>query len=573
MNSSHTPPRQAIGKLGPDGQVQFDWQLTPSSITDPVHLIFPAHCVLPVLFVPGIMGSNLVSTVVADDNVWRLDRGVGGIPTALVGRWFRKGPGPRQAALHPDRTDIDPGGAIPRRAVGSIVSLSQYRDRGWGEVSESSYHDFLLWLETTLHPQGGDPARWPGFDLADGANLSDYRPPAAEPLPLPDDAPVRMRHWRLPRHTAEQGPLEPLRYGDLRRRAGFRMPVYAMGYNWLASNKVAAERLKSRIEAIIAENNRGKNRCEQVVLVTHSMGGLVARCCAMLPGMEAKIAGIVHGVMPALGAAVAYRRCKLGMKDEDPKAAIVIGNDGPKVTAVFAQAPGALQLLPNQHYPRLWLKVFEPGGGPLEEQPSHDPYRDIYLRRDRWWGLIREEWLRPENGISITWEQYADSLGSARQFHQVLGNHYHPTTYVYYGADPRQPSFETVCWRARPGQRPDSRPPPPRQVANMGFHEVRDSGNNPLRVGGTKPSGNPIVSLAARHTSYWDIHADLQDSGGDGTVPRCSGAAPKQRGGARVRQQFRLEGFGHEPSYNDPVARHVTLYSLIKIAAQARGHR
>ena len=88
------------------------------------------------------------------------------------------------------------------------------------------------------------------------------------------------------------------------------MPVHAVGYNWLASNALAAKKLRDEINRITAQYNKGQFSCEQVILVTHSMGGLVARACAQLPGMADKIAGISHGVMPATGAAVAYRRCK-----------------------------------------------------------------------------------------------------------------------------------------------------------------------------------------------------------------------------------------------------------------------
>eukprot|EP01032_Pedospumella_encystans_P026865 gene26865-30371_t len=148
----------------------------------------------------------------------------------------------------------------------------------------------------------------------------------------------------LPRVAEDDHFTTPILSDDLLKRAKCRFPVYACGYNWLASNTEAADALKDRIAEVIAENNKGAYKCEQVILVTHSMGGLVARCCAQLDGMAGKIAGIVHGVMPAVGAAVAYRRCKVGMREESFTAGLVIGSNGREVTAVFAQAPGALQL-------------------------------------------------------------------------------------------------------------------------------------------------------------------------------------------------------------------------------------
>ncbi|MNR21620.1 hypothetical protein D3C85_1385320 [compost metagenome] len=109
--------------------------------------------------------------------------------------------------------------------------------------------------------------------------------------------------------------------------------------------------------------------------------------------MEAAICGIIHGVMPTNGAPVAYRRCKVGMRDEDYGTSLVIGGSGQEVTAVFAQSPGALQLLPTRRYSPGWLKLLR------EEQsrtvpamsavpsPSQCPYETIYLERSRWWGV------------------------------------------------------------------------------------------------------------------------------------------------------------------------------------------
>lgn len=76
-------------------------------------------------------------------------------------------------------------------------------------------------------------------------------------------------------------------------------------------------------------------------------------------------------------AAIAYRRCKVGMRDEDYAASLVIGQTGLEVTAVFAQAPGALELLPTQQYDSSWLRVKDLAGNDLLP-PHPDPYDGIY---------------------------------------------------------------------------------------------------------------------------------------------------------------------------------------------------
>ena len=90
------------------------------------------------------------------------------------------------------------------------------------------------------------------------------------------------------------------------------------------------------------------------------MGGLVARACAkQIPD---KIVGVVHGVMPALGAPLCYRRIACGTESSAPgkswdenismsKFAEIAGETTEKATPTKATASGPLELLPNQLYP------------------------------------------------------------------------------------------------------------------------------------------------------------------------------------------------------------------------------
>lgn len=590
-------PRVAPWSFDANGRLQHRWSLTPRDCRGTVLLQCGPPYVLPVIFVPGIMGSNLKAVPPQDDPnaetdpVWRLDIDLLGLaPLNLIGKMFQDA-GTRQRLLHPDRVAVDNRGAVPSGAAGSVrppsyigtdgQSVNVYTDRGWGEVSEGSYHAFLLWLEHTLNGNGWDPMEWKDFFPRD-AVVGPMLRPGQKPAPYPPNLPMTVRG--MPEGGTEGGQrAKPLAFGDLQARAKFLMPVHACGYNWLASNDEAAETLAARIDDVRKKYGR---RCEQVILVTHSMGGLVARRCMQLPGMADQIAGIVHGVMPATGAPVAYRRCKLGMADEvsgvrGSVSSLVIGNNGREITAVFAQAPGALQLLPTGDYPSGWLRLCDEQGkaamAPLPK--ANDPYTDIYLRRDRWWGLVREAWLAPEGGQPITWRDYTDNVSKARDFHGSIRAQYHPNTYVYYGADDAQPSFERITWRMRPGWAPDgSVRPDAATVAELGMDQVRDEGRNPSYVGGSThwirpiPVGQAILPRPTRlETSYWELHADTQDADGDGTVPRCSGRAPLNtyRQG-RVHEQFRLTGFDHEGSYKNEGVQRVSLYAITKIAASAK---
>ncbi|WP_455930246.1 esterase/lipase family protein [Pseudomonas fluorescens] len=592
MTDKPSAPRIAPMTYNARGNPVHTWTLTPSHITDPVLCMMPPDGVLPVIFVPGIMGSNLKSKPDKRNKkekavpVWRLDAGFMGKNVWLAVNWINKKAGIRQRLLHPQRVEVDREGAVPKRPVGTVLTppgpdqkstllalTKRYQERGWGEVSETSYHAFLLWLEETLNNEFL-PHRWPQFDI---------RPEHLHTVAV-ETGPNHITRLKPALNIGMPGlgatlasQLPPIVSDELVARGGFRMPVHACGYNWLDSNEDAAFRLAERIDELMRQYGR---KCQQVILVTHSMGGLVARRCAQLPGMADKIAGVVHGVMPATGAPVAYRRCKVGMKDEDPIAGAVIGPTGQEVTAVFAQAPGALQLLPNQDYTPGWLRLVDDQGlSAMPRQPVTDPYEEIYLRRDRWWGLLREEWLAPKDGTPITWGIFADNIKKAKVFHQDISRSYHPQTYVYYGSEDKHPSFESITWKMTRGatvnglhgSRPDSY-----TVSNLQMHQVRDDGRSPVYVGGHEQAipplrGDPDAPIKTVQTSYWELHCKMQDGSGDGTVPVSSGSAPiKQAPYGGVRQQIKAPGFDHEASYTNPLTQQFTLYSIIKIAAKAK---
>lgn len=560
--------RSQLARPGDNGRPTFNWQLSDTRLRDTVKLVLPPTDTLPVIFVPGIMGSNLMDK--EKNAVWRLD-GFWTIPANLALKWIGENAGKRQAVLHPARTHLDPRGAVPDEPVGTIHDKKTFTTRGWGEVGELSYHSFLIALEQKLNGESFNPAKWDDFFYT----AVSATPAPGAPRPEPKLSPgITMTMQGLPVFAEDRHMTDAVLSDELLARAKWRFPVYACGYNWLDSNQVAAERLQTRINQIIAENNKGSFHCKQVILVTHSMGGLVARACALLPGMQDKIAGITHGVMPAVGAPVAYRRCKIGMQDEDFKASLVIGKTGREVTAIFAQAPGALQLLPSQDYKKGWLHLKDPQGKAMQSLPVSDPYSEIYLCKDKWWGLVQEEWLSPKEGIPIKWNVFTKNIKDAKEFHLSISGKYHPHTYVYYGADSKFASFETVRWSMSRGVQPGGTAPKTEKVQDLSHTEVREDGSNPIYVGG-KTNYQTGYGAGGGYTtvwesSFWTLTCDKQDGAGDGTVPLSSGCAPRTGGGNNIRQQFKLTGFDHEKSYKNKTAQQVTLYAITKIAAHAK---
>jgi hypothetical protein len=240
-------------------------------------------------------------------------------------------------------------------------------------------------------------------------------------------------------------------WGALKKH--FEFPVYALGFNWTADLKDAAPNTLKRIDDIIKEAKAVTGYCEKVILITHSMGGIMARSISELAGGRNRIAGIIHGVQPVNGAPAAYWRMKAGFEGFD-KAGILqraLGNNGEKVTAVLGNIPGGLELLPNKvHRTNTgnaeWLTVTDDGKATLA-LPVKDPYQEIYRvpaepipngksapSSNTYWGLVDPALLNPdrpkmEGGDEIDqlgkeldddWTYYLKYLAMAEELHDGL---------------------------------------------------------------------------------------------------------------------------------------------------------
>jgi pimeloyl-ACP methyl ester carboxylesterase len=562
--------RQLRAQINPTtGNPVFFHTLTECRITDVVDCVIPIVNVLPIIFVPGIMGSNLKSIKTKSQQskaVWRLDSGGG----AMFSKMFKTA-GDRQNLLHPGRTEVDDGGALPETPVGILSKPEHFAARYWGEVSSINYQEFLIWLEVQLNGAANQ---------AGGAKASIHTNHSTLNAVL-GKVQDGKKQWGAKKDFV------PLSVDEGKQATQWFYPVYACGYNWLGDNADSAKALAARITAVIKDNKRQFSVCEQVILVTHSMGGLVARVCSMLPDMEKKIAGVVHGVMPAAGAAVAYRRCKVGMKDEGVtgmslKAVeswggnLTIGNTGPEITAVFAQAPGALQLLPTTQYPdRNWLQVCDTDGAPLPspDQPkTDDPYKGVYAIQDKWWGLIKTEWLLPPGGTPIDWAEYGKYLKKASDFHTAIQNYYHPNTWGFYGS--RVASFAQIRWTLHSIAGDKYATHPRQDTAKLTHTDIPQSGTNPEDILGKpvvlqKPGREPVSIGTVSH----QLRLGAAEDSGDGTVPIGSGlwpASPVQSSAIQqcVKQFFEVPGVEHEPAYKSSVSQHITAYAIGKIAAK-----
>ncbi|MGJ7914601.1 esterase/lipase family protein [Massilia sp. LXY-6] len=538
--------------------------------------------VLPIIFLPGIMGSNLRMSAERQkelkqkDNVaWRPDNlGVTSVNSAAKAL-----PQQRQLKLDPLQTTVDiydPSGLsevsgdarhgnveldknfrsplltddLPK-TKNSPTAVQKARARGWGEVFFKSYGELLQHLESCLNNT-----------FSEGRLQHEWR----------DVVGVEPRFWG----SVPDLPQLPLTVDELKQVAnGCWFAVYAFGYNWLQSNGVSAKQIAKRINKVIDDLNRTGYECQQVVVVTHSMGGLVGRALVhpKYGNLQDKVLGIVHGVMPAIGAPAAYKRIRAGFEDpgmmsgpEESLAAKVAGNYGDEVTAVLANAPGALELLPTESYGNRWLRVTH-NGQDLDAWPKQgDPYSEIYKLRGKWYSLFREEWINPstwppEEGGG-TFERTCDYLDRARIFHRNIASTYHANSYAHYGVDAERRSFGEVTWEVSKNCADPTgwRDWPIVSDTRQGKLElVRWEFNSPNK------EFVPRVGAARNNSIYATILPAA--AAGDQTVPAKS--ANHQLDSGKFQAVFRQIGYEHQSSYKDSRAIASTLYSIVRIAQKA----
>lgn len=559
---------------------------TPKQDKIPQCARFPPIRILPIIFLPGIMGSNLRMSAISqkelkqDDNIaWRPD----GLGAMNITKNSQSDARERQLRLDPLQTTVDiydPDG--PREVsgderhgnvklnegfyapllqsdaptvTGGRSAVQKARSRGWGEVYFKSYGLLLQHLESRLNKT-----------FREGRVRKEWR----------DVIGVDPRTWaadqRLPQQALTE---EELR--DVVRGCWFA--VHAFGYNWLQSNGDSARIIAQRIKALIDQYNKSGYECNQVIVVTHSMGGLVGRALVHpdYGDLRDKVLGIVHGVMPAIGAPAAYKRMRAGFEDpglmnasiadfEASVGAKVAGNYGDEVTGVLANAPGGLQLLPSESYGNSWLRVRH-NNRDLDSWPKQgNPYDEIYTVRNRWYGLFREEWINPSGYPEFkgggTFERTCLYLKKAQQFHRAIAGTYHPNSYAHYGADMSRPSFEEVVWDIQ------------NCADSTGWEDWQVSEDN--RQGWLKfAPNNARTKQETKVATNNNLRSGLvsarilaPSAPGDQTVPAKS--ADHQLHSGHFKGIFRQTGYEHQSSYKDPRAIASTLYSIIRIAQSAK---
>lgn len=525
---------------------------TPTADRSPQRFCVPPKRVIPIIFIPGIMGSNLrlsksrQERLTKSSNIaWNPDK-----PTdMLVAKDYS--PARRQLQWDQHETGVeiyDPvnnptgnrketaderHGAVElsrevRKSADAKVlhedrvnerSDTTARKRGWGEVYFGSYGEMLQACEICFNDLNATDAWSKVLDVspANWGAISSYSLKALT---------------RKERDEALKGCV---------------FPVHAIGYNWLQTNFQSALILKERIDSLIANYVSKGFDCRKVVLVTHSMGGLVARALVhpSVGNFSDKVLGVVHGVMSAVGAPAAYKRIRCGFEGGGILAA-VLGNSGPAVSSVLANSPGGLELLPSDKYGNGWLCI-ESENHQVKALPVNgNPYEEIYGLRGKWYGLLVEEWLNPADSPDAGVATTIGYLANARHFHQTISETYHSVSFAHYGVDTRRPSWETVSWKCELGKS---------LIPVENWQLSSDDGRGKLSfLTGESRYGVQVTAT---------VKLGPSKGAGDQTVPARS--ADMQAKSGVFKGIFEQRGYEHQSSYSDPNAVSSTIYCIVRI--------
>ena len=392
-------------------------------------------------------------------------------------------------------------------------------------------------------------------------------------------------------------------------RLCFDLPVHTFGYNWMDDVRASGKKLVSYLDQLMQVYHRSGRECRRVILVTHSMGGLVARAACVLHGASDKVLGVVHGAQPATGSPVGYWVMKGGFSQgdhEDLQTTLtrwVLGKTGAHVAPLLGHMPGALQLLPSSSYRNeegraSWLRVNDHRGREIAQKPrSGDPYQEIYAVGDRYWGVTTPELLCPTDGLAQlsakagaggfsinlelhlpdgqedlaaarerAWQDFLANLNCARDLHRELGQLQHPNTYHLWARGKRTASsvrfrLSGECTKERfsvPKREPILDESLPDEVL-LGLARLTSS---------EESSFSASLELADGRVVKMELQPP--EGPGDDTVPISSGRAlapdeqpPASDGEGRPPREFEVTfpeegGPGHSSFFDDPqVQKHV----------------
>jgi len=509
------------------------------------------------------MGTNLMNTdVKKNGSVWEPANGIfSGL--LMLASYLFKNAKKRGKELDPAKTEVYEDGEIDYSPLPEN-DLQKLRDRHWGGIYAAKYHGFMAKLQARLNQAGDDAIKGEQAVSKDWQGLLEYDPAL----------------FGRPSGKGE-GTKPCLTLDEIKHLANFRFEVWAGGYNWLKSNGDAAIAINERINKILTYY-QGKLAVNKVIIITHSMGGLVARSLVSPQGKglnkAGKVLGVIHGAMPANGAAETYISMRQG---ESGYLSPVLGRDAQEVGAVMAMAQGSLELLPfdNGNY-RLtndwqggessskWLRYGEQGNQIL---PGSKGACDEIYAADTWYGLLPQVNLDKLQEINKERDQkeakkalppdandrqfgvkdqsttvrkdFETVIHNVKTFHMQITSVYHQDSFAFWGFEKTLPTMAGVDW----------------QPYNGWWH----------------PSASTTLDNGEGKTydgQQWRKLKVIEEPG-DGTVPFASWREDRYLmricfvQGQGVAPGVH-KGFGHQKAFANEQALAVSMYAIAKLVQQ-----
>jgi hypothetical protein len=149
-----------------------------------------------------------------------------------------------------------------------------------------------------------------------------------------------------------------------------------------------------------------------------------------------------------------------------------------------------------------------------------------------------------------------------KSFHQTLANTFHPTSYGHYGADPNYRSFGEVIWEVQNCADP---------TGWQNWPILGDTKQGTLELVRWDPVfPNKAILPFSEDVPPESVSATIlpPTSSGDQTVPAKS--ADHQLNSGVFKGIFRQTGYGHQDSYLNRSVVAATLYSITRIAQNAK---
>lgn len=662
---SNEPVKQLKIQLDKQGRPITHTYLTESSDTQRCEVRIKDR-VVPILFVPGIMGSNLkyrdvwsgqetpvlltdeeelAKTQVGDS--WQPPTSVLEKISALFSGLFRTKE-ERRREINPDVAFVDWESnkirPLPKRMVytdrkiamsspdndheGDVAQeknsakepfqegeslteaqkiAQEARMRGWGTVYQGSYVPFLVFLEDTLN------------DIPACKTLEEYKQVIEKNevwkklLPLFQSG-SKQSIVAKGNENGSLGNAEQLARW-LQSAADCEFRVYACGYNWLRDNqesgsgynaesveyfevdhekgvnkKYGFSDLNSRIKKILKECQQTDSKCNEVIVLTHSMGGLVGRAYAKDQG-GSSLAGIYHNVMPATGAPAFYKRLKAGFGGENIVTTIaspIFGYSAERVTPVLLNSIGALELMPWIDYKVLsdntnqWLKVAEKAT-PKTIKFSFST-EDLMQNSEAWYSLQpklydngqlqyqqaklndkKSRWeeadprINPGGIVSPVKElqeisdaaRFDSIMRSVRKFQEKhMGFYQQGKTNIAYGNDEQYKAWGSISW-----------------LCGSSLHDVKEEDLRQAKLLKSREMHKGKITVELPSGRQLSFQLSKAEDNGDGTVPTDSGCAPEGKVDGRI---FIENGYDHQGSYGEEksASRSSALFSILEFTAR-----